>query len=151
MVLQWQDEMARKFGLYVTVVDRAHLLDARRSRDVRAHPRALGSCFAVSRALLPDETYVAPLRALLGEFRGRSLFILDEAHHAAPALGQAYAVESRMTRTVRDLARRFEDRLFLSPTPHNRHSNASATLLEILDPQRFERGIPVEAKDLERS
>lgn len=149
MVLQWQDEMAQKFGLDVTIVDREHLLRTRRARGFGANPWVLGSCFAISHALLADEVYMAPLRQMLTEFRSRSLFILDEAHHAAPSSGQAYAVESQMTRAVRDLAGRFEHRLFLSATPHNGHSNSFATLLEILDPQRFTRGIPVEPVDLE--
>jgi hypothetical protein len=38
---------------------------------------------------------------------------------------------------------------FLSATPHNGHPNSFATLLELLDPQRFTRGIDVEAKELE--
>ena len=33
--------------------------------------------------------------------------------------------------------------LFLSATPHNGHSNSFASLMEILDPQRFTRGVPV--------
>jgi hypothetical protein len=41
------------------------------------------------------------------------------------------------------LAPRFEHRLFLSATPHNGHSNSFSALLEILDPQRFCRGVPV--------
>ncbi|MEH2055761.1 MAG: hypothetical protein V7K97_06225 [Nostoc sp.] len=48
-----------------------------------------------------------------------------------------------MTQTVRNLAPRFEHKLFLSATPHNGHSNSFAALLEILDPQRFCRGVPV--------
>lgn len=148
MVLQWQDEMAQKFGLDVTIIDREHLLQTRRARGFGANPWVLGSCFAISHALLADEVYMAPLRQMLTEFRPRSLLILDEAHHAAPSSGQAYAVESQMTRAVRDLAGRFEHRLFLSATPHNGHSNSFATLLEILDPQRFTRGIPVEPADL---
>ena len=51
--------------------------------------------------------------------------------------------------SVRAIAGLFEHRLFLSATPHNGHSNSFATLLEILDPQRFHRGIPIEPKDLE--
>nr|WP_015063331.1 DISARM system SNF2-like helicase DrmD [Paracoccus marcusii]AFQ90330.1 hypothetical protein [Paracoccus marcusii] len=148
MILQWQDEMAQKFGLDVTIIDREHLLRTRRARGFGANPWVLGSCFAISHALLSDEVYMAPLRQMLTDFRTRSLLILDEAHHAAPSSGQAYAVESQMTRAVRDLAGRFEHRLFLSATPHNGHSNSFATLLEILDPQRFTRGIPVEPADL---
>ena len=71
------------------------------------------------------------------------MLILDEAHNAAPASGAKYAVDSQLTRTVRELAPRFEHKLFLSATPHNGHSNSFAALLEILDPQRFCRGVPV--------
>jgi uncharacterized membrane protein len=48
---------------------------------------------------------------------------------------------------VRDVAKRFENRLFLSATPHNGHSNSFSALLEILDPQRFTRGVPVSSSD----
>jgi Helicase conserved C-terminal domain len=98
--------------------------------------------------LLRDETYTAPLRDWLGEFAPQSLLILDEAHNAAPASGAKYAVDSQLTRTVREIAPRFEHKLFLSATPHNGHSNSFAALLEILDPQRFCRGVPVRDRKL---
>lgn len=156
MLLQWQDELSQKFGLDFTIVDREHLLETRRTRGFSANPWSIGSRFIVSHSVLSDETYISGLRDLLsgsrdyvGDLRPRSMFILDEAHHAAPSSGAAWAVESQMTRSVRELARRFEHRLFLSATPHNGHPNSFATLLEILDPQRFTRGIDVEAKELE--
>ncbi|MGJ5206127.1 DISARM system SNF2-like helicase DrmD [Bradyrhizobium sp. HKCCYLR20261] len=149
MLLQWQDELAQKFGLDFTIVDREHLLETRRSRGFSANPWSLGSRFIVSHSVLSDETYTSGLRELLAPFRAGAMFILDEAHHAAPSSGAAWAVESQMTKAVRDIAALFEHRLFLSATPHNGHSNSFATLLEILDPQRFTRGIAVEAKDLE--
>lgn len=149
MILQWQDEMAQKFGLDLTVVDAAHLAWTRRMRGFAANPWALGSFFALSHAVLAEDAYTGSLRESLGAFRPGSLLILDEAHHAAPSGNGTYAVESQMTRAVRDLAGRFEHRLFLSATPHNGHSNAFSTLLEILDPQRFTRGIEVRPEDLE--
>src|SRR5207237_1874487 len=90
----------------------------------------------------------AGIRDWLGDFRPGSLLILDEAHHAAPASGQRYAIDSKITRAIRDLAPRFEHRLFLSATPHNGHSNSFSALLEILDPQRFCRGVPVKGAKL---
>ena len=75
-----------------------------------------------------------------------SLLILDEAHHAAPSSGGRYGIETKFTRAVRDLAGRFEHRLFLSATPHNGHSNSFSTLLELLDPYRFTRGVKVRGK-----
>ena len=101
------------------------------------------SRFLISQRLLIDESYAGPLRDWLGDFRPGSLLILDEAHHAAPASGQRYAIDSHITRAIRDLAPRFEHRLFLSATPHNGHSNSFSALLEILDPQRFCRGVKV--------
>jgi hypothetical protein len=97
--------------------------------------------------LLIDEDYAGTLRDWLTDFRPGSLLILDEAHHAAPSSGARYAIDSKITRAVRDLAGRFEHRLFLSATPHNGHSNSFSALLEILDPQRFIRGVPVKGKE----
>ena len=149
MLLQWQDELAQKFGLDFTIVDREHLLDTRRTRGFSANPWSVGSRFIVSHSVLSDEMYMGGLRELLSPFRPGSMLILDEAHHAAPSSGTVWALESQLTRSVREIAALFEHRLFLSATPHNGHSNSFATLLEILDPQRFTRGIDVEAKELE--
>jgi SNF2 family DNA or RNA helicase len=144
MLLQWQDELAQKFGLDFTIVDREHLLNTRRTRGFTANPWSVGSRFIVSHSVLSDETYMSGLRDILSPFRPRSMLILDEAHHAAPSSGTAWALESQLTRSVREIAALFEHRLFLSATPQIGHSNSFATLLEILDPQRFTRGIDVE-------
>lgn len=149
MLLQWQDELAQKFGLNFTIVDREHLLETCRTRGFSANPWSVGSRFIVSHSVLADETYTSGLRDILSGFRPGSMLILDEAHHAAPASGTTWAVESQLTKVVREIAALFEHRLFLSATPHNGHSNSFAALLEILDTQRFTRGIDVEAKELE--
>jgi hypothetical protein len=47
MLLQWQDELAQKFGLDFTIVDREHLLDTRRTRGLSANPWSVGSRFIV--------------------------------------------------------------------------------------------------------
>ena len=86
------------------------------------------------------------MREWLGDLSPGSLLILDEAHHAAPSSGGRYGIETKFTRAIRDLGGRFEHRLFLSATPHNGHSNSFATLLELLDPYRFTRGVPVRGK-----
>ena len=57
----------------------------------------------------------------------------------------------QITWAIRSLALCFEHKLFLSATPHNGHSNSFSALLEILDPSRFCRGVPVRNKaDLRR-
>jgi len=88
MLLQWQDELAQKFGLDFTIVDREHLLETRRTRGFSANPWSVGSRFIVSHSVLADETYTGGLRELLAPFRPGSMFILDEAHHAAPSSGE---------------------------------------------------------------
>lgn len=148
MQSQWQDELSQKFGLDFTIVDREYLLESRRRRGFSANPWSIGSRFIVSHSVLADETYMSGLRDILQSYKARSMLILDEAHHAAPAGGLAWATESQLTRAVREIAAPFEHRLFLSATPHNGHSNSFSTLLDILDPQRFTRGIDVSAKDL---
>jgi SNF2 family DNA or RNA helicase len=149
MVRQWHEELEGKFGLAFTIIDRDYLSILRRERGYGANPWAAGSRFLISHSLMSDETYVAGLRDLLGDFRPRALLILDEAHHAAPASGSRYAVESQFTKAIRALAVRFEHRLFLSATPHNGHSNSFSALLEILDPQRFTAGVQVKPRELD--
>ncbi len=148
MTVQWQEELESKFGLSFTIVDREHFATTRRLRGFQVNPWSTGSQFIVSHRLLIDETYAVGLRAVLGDLRPRSVLVLDEAHHAAPASGAKYAIDSQFTRALRDIAGRFEHRLFLSATPHNGHSNSFSSLLEILDPQRFTRGVPVRPRDL---
>ncbi|MGR3274617.1 DISARM system SNF2-like helicase DrmD [Acaryochloris marina NIES-2412] len=148
VVQQWQEEMEGRFGLTFTIYDRAFIAARRRERGYGINPWQTHNRFIISHALLRNETYAAPLRDWLGDFSAGSMFILDEAHNAAPASSSKYAVDSQLTRTVRELAPRFEHRLFLSATPHNGHSNSFAALLEILDPQRFCRGVPVKSKAL---
>ncbi|HWL10525.1 MAG TPA: DISARM system SNF2-like helicase DrmD [Planctomicrobium sp.] len=146
MLLQWKEELEARFGLTFEILDKDYMNRVRRERGFSINPWDTHTRFLVSHRLLIDEAYAGPLRDHLGTFRSGSLLILDEAHHAAPASGQKYAIDSQITRAVRDLAPRFEHRLFLSATPHNGHSNSFSALLEILDPQRFCRGVPVTAK-----
>lgn len=145
---QWQTELEQRFGLSFEVLDKDYVTRVRRERGYSTNPWSTHSRFLVSHRLLIDEGYVGPFRDWLGGFRPGSLLILDEAHHAAPATSSRYAIDSKITRAVRDLAPRFEHRLFLSATPHNGHSNSFSSLLEILDPQRFCRGVPVKGKKL---
>jgi superfamily II DNA or RNA helicase len=149
MLLQWREELDSRFGLHFEILDKDYIQNVRRERGFGVNPWTTNSRFLISHRLLIDEAYAGPLADWLGTFKAGSLLILDEAHHAAPASGQRYAIDSQITRAVRDLAQRFEHRLFLSATPHNGHSNSFSALLEILDPQRFCRGVKVGKKMLD--
>ena len=143
---QWKTEMEERFGLLFVILDRAYLAQMRRERGFGVNPWRTHQRFIVSHNLLIDPAYADPLRERLGGLQPGSLLILDEAHHAAPSSGGRYGIETRFTRAIRDLGGRFEHRLFLSATPHNGHSNSFATLLELLDPYRFTRGVPVRGR-----
>ena len=143
---QWKGEMEERFGLVFEILDRAYVSRMRRERGFGVNPWRTHSRFLVSHRLLADPAYTDPMREWLGPMSPGSLLILDEAHHAAPSSGGRYGIETKFTRAVRDLAGRFEHRLFLSATPHNGHSNSFATLLELLDPYRFTRGVKVRGR-----
>jgi len=143
MLYQWKDELETRFGLTFEILDRAYVERIRQERGYGVNPWTTFPRFLISHRLLIDESYAGPLRDWLDNLHSGSLFIFDEAHHAAPASGSRYAIDSRFTRAIRDLAPRFEHRLFLSATPHNGHSNSFSALLEILDPHRFTRGVKV--------
>lgn len=144
MLEQWRAELEERFGLVFEVLDRAYVARMRRERGFGVNPWLTHSRFLVSHNLLIDPAYADPLRAWLDQTpTPGTLLILDEAHHAAPSSGGRYGIETKFTRAVRDLAGRFEHRLFLSATPHNGHSNSFSTLLELLDPYRFTRGVKV--------
>jgi hypothetical protein len=147
--LQWRDEMQKKFGLHFEVMNRAFIGRRRQERGFGVNPWRTHARFIVSHPILRRPEYRDPLLQHIGERATKSLLILDEAHVAAPAGANRYAVDSRITDVVRDIAPLFENRLFLSATPHNGHSNSFSALLELLDPQRFTRGVPPRRQQLE--
>ncbi|MDH3728664.1 MAG: DEAD/DEAH box helicase, partial [Myxococcales bacterium] len=141
--LQWRDEMQRRFGLRFEVMNQKFVARRRQERGFGVNPWGTHNRFIISHQILRRPEYRDPLLAHLGPRARKSLLILDEAHVAAPATRSKYAVDSDTTLTIRDLATRFDHRLFLSATPHNGHSNSFSALLEILDPVRFTRGVPI--------
>jgi SNF2 family DNA or RNA helicase len=149
MLLQWQEELEQRFGLCFEIFDKDFVTRIRRERGFGVNPWMAHSRFLISHRLLIDEAYAGPLRSWLGTFRTGSMLILDEAHHAAPASGQRYAIDSQITKAIHGLSPRFEHRLFLSATPHNGHSNSFTALLELLDPQRFCRGVKIVKRNLD--
>ncbi len=143
--LQWQREMERRFGQRFEIYDREFVLRRRQERGFGVNAWTTHHRFIVSYHTVKRTEHREPLFQLLGKRLAKSLLVLDEAHTVAPSAPSRYAVDSDLTHLARRLAPPFENRLFLSATPHNGHSNSFSTLLELLDPQRFTRGVPVEA------
>jgi len=141
VAVQWRDEMEKRFGLRFEIFSRAFVAQSHRERGFAVPPWSTFNRFIITYQTLRRPEYLEPLLQELSERRRKSLLILDEAHNAAPATASKYAVDSNTTRVVRQIAPRFDNRLFLSATPHNGHSSSFAALLELLDPQRFVRRI----------
>src|SRR5690606_12915861 len=147
LCLQWRGEMEKRFGQQFEIVGREFVARRRRERGFGVNPWATHNRFIVSYQTLRRPEYREPLLVHLGARMKKSLLVLDEAHTAAPASASVIAVDSRITRMIRDeLTSRFENRLFLSATPHSCHSNSFSALMAMLDPQRFTRGVPIEAQ-----
>lgn len=153
--IQWKEEMRDRFGLDFHIVDSDMVHNLRRTRGIHAnpwshHPRLITSIDYLKRdhplrlfkELLPQE----------GESpfpRRFDLLILDEAHNIAPSGTGKYATDSKRTTTIRAIEPHFEHKLFLTATPHNGYSESFTALLELLDPQRFARGIQPDRKQLQ--
>jgi len=149
VLLQWRDEMDRRFGLGFEIYNRAFVQRRRQERGFSVNPWDTHNRFIISYQTLRRPEYRDPLLASLGDRAKKSLLIMDEAHTAAPSSSSIYGVDSNITKVIRDVAPRFENRLFLSATPHNGHSNSFSSLLEILDEKRFTRGVEVDQSELE--
>ncbi|GAB3214030.1 DISARM system SNF2-like helicase DrmD [Marinactinospora endophytica] len=147
LTLKWKDEMAEKFGLDFTIIDSECCARVRRDYGSAANPFNVHPLSIVSLPWLRGAKAQRLLDEVLpadgpGYPRAFDLLILDEAHHVAPsAPKQVYAVDSQQTKLIRRLAPHFTHRLFLSATPHNGYQASFTALLEILDDQRFARGV----------
>ncbi|MCK9925848.1 DISARM system SNF2-like helicase DrmD [Frankia sp. Mgl5] len=156
LTLKWRDEMAEKFGRDFTIIDAERCAAVRRSHGSAANPFEVYPLTIVSLPWLRGPKAQRLLDEVLpGDGqptypRTFDLLILDEAHHVAPAAPkQVYAIDSQQTKLIRRLAPHFTHRLFLSATPHNGYLASFTALLEILDDQRFARGVAPDQKAVE--
>lgn len=155
LTLKWQDEMAEKFGLEFRIVDSELLRHLRRTRGLYANPwthfpRLIASIDWLKRDR-PMRLMREALPSIPGYPRKFDLLIVDEAHEAAPSGKGKYATDSLRTKTIRAIAHHFEHRLFLTATPHNGYKESFSALLELLDNQRFARGVQWSDEQLKRA
>lgn len=151
---QWRDEMRDKFGLDFRIVDSDLLRELRRSRGLYANPWTHYPRLIVSVDWLKRDRPMRLLREVLPATprypRAFDLLVVDEVHTCAPSGRGRYAVDSHRTRAIRALAPHCEHRLFLSATPHNGYLESFTALLELLDDQRFARGVKPAEEQLAR-
>ena len=152
--LKWRDEMRDKFGLEFRIVDTELLRELRRSRGIHVNPwthfpRLITSIDWLKRDI-PMRMFrdVLPLHPTYP--RPFDIVVVDEAHNLAPTGSAHYVLDSQRTQAIRTLVPHFEHRLFLTATPHNGYQVSFTSLLELLDHQRFARGIPPDREQLAR-
>jgi superfamily II DNA or RNA helicase len=151
--VQWLDQMRDKFGLDFRIVDSVLMRDLRRRRGIHVNPwshfpRLITSIDFLKRER-PQRLFKETLPAE-GESvypRRYDVLIVDEAHNCAPSGRGKYATDSLRTGAIRLLAPHFEHKLFLTATPHNGYSESFTALLELLDNQRFARGMATDTRE----
>jgi hypothetical protein len=145
--IKWRDEMLEKFGLEFRIVDSTLIRRLRRDRGLNANPWTHFPRLIASMDYLKRETPLRLFREATGRgkqasgLRDFDILIVDEAHNAAPSGVGNYALDSQRTQALREIAPFFEHKLFLTATPHNGYKESFAALLELLDDQRFARGV----------
>lgn len=153
--VQWQEQMRDKFGLDFRIVNSDLMRTLRRSRGLHINPWQHFPRLITSIDFLKRDRPLRLMREALpaeGESvypRRFDLLIVDEAHNIAPSGGGRYAVDSQRTTAIRLLVPHFEHKLFLTATPHNGYLESFTALLELLDSQRFARGITPDRNQLQ--
>ncbi len=153
--IQWRDQMRDKFGLDFRIIDSALMKELRRQRGIHVNPWIHFPRLITSIDFLKRDRPLRLFREVLpaeGESlypRRFDLLIVDEAHNVAPSGSGQYAIDSQRTATIRLLAPHFEHKLFLTATPHNGYPESFTALLELLDTQRFARGVEPDRNQLQ--
>ncbi len=152
---KWKIEMHQRFGLKFEIVDTEYVRALRRERGIQANPwtsfpRLITSVdWAKSgEGLRLMKDALPPTVKYPREF---DILVVDEAHNVSPSGTANYAIPSQRTNFIRTIAPHFEHRLFLSATPHNGYQESFTALLELLDDQRFARGVMPGEKQRQRS
>lgn len=152
--VKWQVEMQEKFGLEFRIVDTDYIKKLRRERGIHANPWTSFPRLITSMDWMKGGEGSRLIKDALPQHvtypRKFDILVVDEAHNVAPSTTNQYAMPSQRTRLIRTIAPHFEHRLFLSATPHNGDQGSFTALLELLDNQRFARGVMPDEKQLQR-
>jgi len=153
--IQWRDQMRDKFGLEFRIVDSELMRELRRSRGLHTNPWSHFPRLITSIDFMKRDRPMRLFKELLpaeGESkypRKFDILIVDEAHNCAPVGRGRYATDSYRTEAIRTLAPHFEHKLFLTATPHNGYKESFSALMELLDDQRFARGVAPDRQQLQ--
>jgi superfamily II DNA or RNA helicase len=155
LLVKWRDEMRDKFGLEFHIVNSELLRQLRRTRGIHVNPWSHYPRIITSIDYLKRERPLRLMRETLPRAheslypRRIDLLIVDEAHNVAPSGRGQYAIDSLRTGAIRTIAPHAEHKLFLTATPHNGYSESFSALLELVDDQRFARGVKPDRQQLD--
>jgi len=153
--IQWRDQMLDKFGLEFRIVDSELMRILRRTRGLHINPWSHFPRLITSIDFLKRDRPMRLFKELLPADdeskypRKFDILIIDEAHNVAPVGRGKYATDSMRTLAIRTIVPHFEHKLFLTATPHNGYKESFTALLELLDNQRFARGIEPDRQQLQ--
>lgn len=149
----WRDQMRDKFGLEFRIVDSLLMKQLRRSRGIHTNPWTHFPRLITSIDFIKRDTPLRLFREVLPAEstypRRFDILVVDEAHNVSPSGSLHYAIDSQRTAAIREMTPHFEHKLFLSATPHNGYPESFSALLELLDNQRFARGVAPDRRQLE--
>ena len=153
--IQWRDQMRDKFGLEFRIVNAEMMRTLRRTRGLHTNPWSHFPRLITSIDFLKRDRPMRLFKEILPAEdepkypRKFDILIIDEAHNIAPVGRGKYATDSLRTLAIRTIAPNFEHKLFLTATPHNGYKESFTALLELLDNQRFARGIEPDRQQLQ--
>jgi len=134
-------------------LDSSLMRSLRRSRGIHSNPWTHFPRLITSVDFIKRDTPLRLFHEILPQQatypRRFDILVLDEAHNVSPSGSGHYAIDSQRTQAIREIVPHFEHKLFLSATPHNGYSESFSALLELLDNQRFARGVAPDRKQLE--
>jgi SNF2 family DNA or RNA helicase len=153
--IQWRDQMRDKFGLEFRIVDTELMRNLRRTRGLHTNPWSHFPRLITSIDFIKRDRPMRLFKELIPREdepkypRRFDILIVDEAHNVAPVGKGKYATDSQRTLAIRTIVPHFEHKLFLTATPHNGYKESFTSLLELLDNQRFARGITPDRQQLQ--
>ena len=152
--IKWKEEMESKFQLPFNIINRSEIQNLRKEYGIHVNPwntfPRLITSFDFLKREQPKNLFIQSLQnqGISNPIKDWDLLVVDEAHNIAPSGSKNYIQDSDRTKLLMTIIEHFENRIFLTATPHNGYTESFTALLELLDPLRFSRGPILDKKQL---
>ena len=150
--IQWRDEMREKFYLDFEIVDRENTYQFQKEFGVDSNPWSSFPRIITSLDYIRQRDVLQNFLAATNTFMADNdsmlpwdMLLVDEAHNIS---SRYYGEDTERLRMIRQINPYFENRLFLTATPHNGYTESFSGLLELLNPLVFEQKRVLEENDI---